>query len=144
MDDTVVLYSEGASRFLVNFTIVREGFVDNVGEVQASHESLGDYVPIVDEERTRLREERAVRNAKIEAAKIGEGLTSEAQHIFNALSKTLPCRWRGRRIIVLEEVEIIEPYGVEDCSSLHSGDSSVVTRVKKVLEEEKKKIGATL
>lgn len=141
MEDTVVLHREGASRFHTNFTILKDSFVDKVQNVEeASHANLVDYVPVVDEERTKLREERAVRKAKIEAAKIGEGVTDEAQHIFNGLSKTLPCRWRGKSIVVLEEVEIEEPYGLENCNSLNLSDSSVVRRVKKVLEEEKKKL----
>ena len=136
----MILHKEGASRYQVNFTIIKDSFIDRDEEVQTHDGSRVDHIPAVDEERTRIREERSIRNAKIEAAKIGEGVTDEAQYIFNALSKTLPCRWRDRSIVVLEEVEIIEPYGVEDCRSLHPGDSTVVRRVKKVLEAEKEKI----
>lgn len=141
IEDTVVLYKEGASRFQMDFTIIKDGFVEKVEKLHEADEALMDYIPIVDDERTKLREGKAVKNAKLEAAKIGEGVTDEAQYIFNALSKTLPCRWKGKHIIVLEEVEITEPYGLNDCNSLHSSDSTVVTRVKKVLEEEKKKLG---
>jgi hypothetical protein len=61
-------------------------------------------LPQVDLQRCLDREEKALRAAISESAKLGVGVTREAQQIFNALAKTLPCRWDGKVIAVLEEV----------------------------------------
>ena len=44
--------------------------------------------------------------AQAEAAKTGIGVSNEAQQVFDALSKTMPCHWAQQSIIVLNEVRL--------------------------------------
>ncbi|KAJ7953668.1 Protein LSM12-like protein [Quillaja saponaria] len=83
------------------------------------------------------REELAIRQAEAEAERIGVGVTSEAQSIFDALSKTLPVRWDETKIVVMNEVCVSSPYLPE---SVSGGTPAANERVKKVLEFERKRL----
>jgi protein LSM12 len=73
----------------------------------------------------------------------GVGVTDVAQEIFDNLSKTMPCEWSGKDIEVFEEVVIAEPYSVEECRfKAGSGNETIMDRVKMVLGEELKRLGA--
>jgi len=50
-----------------------------------------------------------------EVKKLGEGVSLEAQTLFNVLSKTLPCAWDGQDIVVNNNIRISEPYTPESC-----------------------------
>ena len=56
------------------------------------------------------RERAATTEALKRATKIGVGVSSLAQQVFDALSKTLPCRWADRHIIVMDEIVIVSLY----------------------------------
>ncbi|XP_010272019.1 PREDICTED: protein LSM12 homolog A [Nelumbo nucifera] len=83
------------------------------------------------------REESAIRQAEIEAERIGVGVTSEAQSIFDALSKTLPVHWDKTAIVVMNEVRVSSPYLPENVTG---GTPAANERVKKVLELERKRL----
>ncbi|XP_060669634.1 uncharacterized protein LOC107434605 [Ziziphus jujuba] len=83
------------------------------------------------------REEVAVRQAELDAERIGVGVTSEAQSIFDALSKTLPVRWDKTVIVVMNEVRVSSPYLPE---SVSGGTPAANDRVKKVIEFERKRL----
>ncbi|KAF9969986.1 hypothetical protein BGZ73_007430 [Actinomortierella ambigua] len=100
------------------------------------------------------RERQAVRDAQAAAARIGVGVTSEGQEIFDALSKTyvmkimtwligdmpsLPCRWAKDSIVVMDEVIIAPPYDAENCKA-NASSSNSLARVRKVLEGVKSRI----
>ncbi|XP_078438436.1 RNA-processing, Lsm domain-containing protein [Wolffia australiana] len=85
------------------------------------------------------REDAAIRQAEIEAERIGVGVTAEAQNIFEALSKTLPIRWEKTDIIVMNEVRVSSPYLPEN---VVGGTPAANDRVKKVLEFERRRLRA--
>jgi len=62
--------------------------------------------------------------------------------VFDALSRTMPCRWDAERIVVLDAVVIFPPYGTADCKAVKGVASGSLGRVKKVLEMERKKLAA--
>ncbi|KAJ2156415.1 hypothetical protein GGF46_005205 [Coemansia sp. RSA 552] len=88
------------------------------------------------------RKQRALVQAQGRAARIGVGVSDQAQTIFEALAKTLPCRWDGARIIVLDEVLIEPPYVAESCREL-TPDAFSLLRVKKVLQGELSRLEQT-
>ncbi|KOM28258.1 hypothetical protein LR48_Vigan511s008100 [Vigna angularis] len=76
------------------------------------------------------REEIAIRQAEADAERIGVGVTSEAQSIFDALSKTLPVRWDKTVIVVMNDVRVSSPYHPD---SVVGGTPAANERVKKVV-----------
>lgn len=74
------------------------------------------------------------------AANIGVGVTQEAQDIFDALARTLPCVWDGKAIQVMDEVRIPPPYAACEAAT-EAADPRAVERVQKVLVHEKSKLG---
>ncbi|KAL1966921.1 hypothetical protein VTN77DRAFT_3665 [Rasamsonia byssochlamydoides] len=88
----------------------------------------------------KAREASAVAKLQELEARRGKGVTKEAQDLFDAFSRTMPARWDGTSIVVADAVVIAKPYRVDDCRPLVAGDSAALTRVRKVLEMERKKI----
>ncbi|KAJ2489978.1 hypothetical protein IWW37_003526 [Coemansia sp. RSA 2050] len=92
-------------------------------------------VRAVDTSVVEARKQRALIQAQERAQRIGVGVSDKAQSIFEALSRTLPCRWDRDSIIVLDEVSIEPPYSVDSCRELQPASFSL-QRVKKVLQGE--------
>ncbi|KAI3976317.1 hypothetical protein MKX01_021859 [Papaver californicum] len=91
----------------------------------------------VDLNSVQAKEESAIRQAEVEAERIGVGVSNEAQIIFDALSKTLPVRWDKIAIVVMNEVRMSSPYLPENVSG---GTPAANERVKKVLDLQRKKL----
>ncbi|KAJ2455717.1 hypothetical protein EV183_000564 [Coemansia sp. RSA 2336] len=104
-------------------------------EVKGKGEAKLPGVQQVKQDVVEARKARALAQAKERAARIGVGVSSHAQAVFEALSKTLPCRWDQKRIVVLDEIVIDPPYTVDCCRELSSASFSL-SRVKKVLQGE--------
>ncbi|GAA5802489.1 hypothetical protein HPULCUR_007954 [Helicostylum pulchrum] len=109
--------------------------------VSIGGECKKDYLKVgpVSVEQLKSREGDALKGFGNEVSKMGVGVTKEGQDIFNALSKTLPCRWSKDTIVVMDEVLITPPYSVDNCKANSSSGASLA-RVKKVLEGERKRL----
>ena len=90
---------------------------------------------------------------KAEAAKRNKNVSKEAQDIFDAMIRMYAnTRWDGDRMVVAESVVIEKPYKVENCTAIAAagggggggggtqGQSEGVKRIKKVLENERRKL----
>jgi protein LSM12 len=72
---------------------------------------------------------------------LGKGVTPQAQDIFDALEKTMPCEWKDTNIEVFGEVMIDSPYTLELCHFKEgsSRNAMMMDRVQTVLSEELKR-----
>ncbi|KAL2821000.1 anticodon-binding domain-containing protein [Aspergillus cavernicola] len=105
--------------------------------------SFSDAVPplhALDIRALKAREANAISKIQEGEARRGKGVTREAQDLFDAFGRTMPTRWDAASIIVADAVTIAPPYRVDDCRPLVAGDTAALTRVRKVLEMERKKI----
>lgn len=137
----LVLVQPGSTPFHNTLRLLKLNFLKAVVSSEPPSNPPSTQLPYVDMQRCRDREEKAIRAAEMEANKIGVGVTRQAQQIFDALCKTLPCRWDGQRIVVLDEIDISPPYSPQDCRSRHPEDTTAMARVKKVLTAERQRLG---
>ncbi|EPB82099.1 hypothetical protein HMPREF1544_11181 [Mucor circinelloides 1006PhL] len=119
----------------LSFRIIK---ISHIKEIVSLGEGISsnrkDYLPInqVQVDHLKSRESEALKGFQSQVSKIGVGVTKEGQDIFNALSKTLPCRWSKDTIVVMDEILIAPPYGVENCKA-NATSSALLARVKKVV-----------
>ncbi|CDR88639.1 uncharacterized protein SPSC_05243 [Sporisorium scitamineum] len=104
----------------VGFTIVKVSEIKKIefeatestnGTAAASKSLVDSLTPIhpVSLKAAQLREADAVKQSLTKVARTGKDVSQLGQQIFDALSKTLPCRWHESHIIVMEEVVISGP-----------------------------------
>lgn len=102
-----------------------------VGAFQKAIPTIGpvkiEYLPVDEKE--------GIRQFLHNRAISGVGVSAEAQALFNALHKLVPCHWSDKSIIALDEVRIEPPYSPESCSSLHvPADTKSLNYVKQVVK----------
>ncbi|KAL2344291.1 hypothetical protein Fmac_005576 [Flemingia macrophylla] len=120
-----------------NIRLLKASYIKDFTFLGQAHDPLDPSTCFVDLTALQAREDVAVRQAEADAERIGVGVTSEAQSIFDALSKTLPVCWDKTVIVVMNEVRVSSPYHPE---SVFGGTAAANDRVKKVLEFERKRL----
>ncbi|RCV08320.1 hypothetical protein SEVIR_1G322500v4 [Setaria viridis] len=122
-----------------NVRVLKANYIREFSVVSKGDDPLDPPGCMLDLDAIYAREEAALRQAEIEAERIGVGVTPEAQSIFDALSKTLPVQWDKTDIIVMKEVRVRSPYLPENVSG---GTAAANERVKKVIDFERKRLHA--
>ncbi|GAV83717.1 AD domain-containing protein, partial [Cephalotus follicularis] len=122
-----------------NIRLLKVNYIKELLVLGQAEDPLDINKCFIDLASLQAREELAIRLAEADAERIGVGVTSEAQSIFDALSKTLPVRWDKTAIVVMNEVRVSSPYLPE---SVIGGTPSANKRVKKVLVLERKRLQA--
>ncbi|PNT69651.1 protein LSM12 homolog [Brachypodium distachyon] len=120
-----------------NVRVLKANYIQEFSVVGKFDDPLDPAGCVLDLAAIHAREEAAIRQAEIEAERIGVGVTPEAQRLFDALSKTLPVHWDKTEIVVMKEVRVCSPYLPENVSG---GTSAANERVKKVLDFERKRL----
>ncbi|KAG0163760.1 hypothetical protein DFQ28_011205 [Apophysomyces sp. BC1034] len=128
----------------ISFRVIKLSHIKEILSVTSEdvqEEPLTNVLPVshVYLDQLRAREADTLKSLRQQMAKMGVGVTKEAQEIFDALSKTLPCRWSNETIVVLDEVLIPPPYDVEGCKA-NASSSASLARVRKVLEGERRRL----
>nr|AFK36050.1 unknown [Lotus japonicus] len=120
-----------------NFRLLKANYIKDFTFLGQAEDPLDPTNCFLDLTALQAREVVAIRQAEADAERIGVGVTSEAQSIFDALSKTLPVRWDKTVIVAMNEVRVGSPYNSD---SVIGGTPAANDRVKKVLEFERKRL----
>ncbi|XP_057509677.1 uncharacterized protein LOC130792214 [Actinidia eriantha] len=120
-----------------NIRLLKANYIKEFSYLGQAEDPLDPKKCYLDLSALQAREDSAIRQAEMEAERIGVGVTPVAQRIFDALSKTLPVRWDKTAIVVMNEVRVSSPYLPE---SVAGGTPAANERVRKVLEFERKRL----
>jgi hypothetical protein len=77
---------------------------------------------------------------------IGVGVSSVGQGLVDTITKTLSeVKWDGQSIIILDQVTIVPPYTIDDCSTKDPNGQQALQHVRKLVEKyHKDNIATTL
>ncbi|GAB4839842.1 hypothetical protein Ancab_020552 [Ancistrocladus abbreviatus] len=120
-----------------NIRLLKANYIKELTFLRYGEDPLDPKSCYLDLNCLQAREESAIRQAEMDAERIGVGVTTEAQNIFDALFKTMPVRWDKTVIVVMDEVRVNSPY-LPECVT--GGAPALNERVKKVLENERKRL----
>lgn len=112
---TFCVIKEDNDNGTANFYIIRCSTIAGVETKKGK--STYDPLPIIDKKIIEKIEKKAISDFKKNEARIGVGVTREAQELFDFIWKTHPdCTWNNKDILVLNgEVSIKPPYGPNNC-----------------------------
>lgn len=79
------------------------------------------------------RADAAVARLKEAASRKNKNVGKEAQDLFDGISRTLPTRWDGNNIVVMDSVVVSSPYRGEDCKAGSNVAPNTLSRVRKVV-----------
>ncbi|KAH9623308.1 hypothetical protein KSS87_000445 [Heliosperma pusillum] len=113
-----------------NIRLLKADFIREFTFLRHEEDPIDIKNCVLDLSSLQAKEEAAIRQAEMEAERIGVGVTIEAQSIFDALSKTLPVRWDKTVIVVMDQVRVSSPYLPE---SVTGGTPAANERVRKVV-----------
>ncbi|KAL8715997.1 MAG: hypothetical protein Q9220_000664 [cf. Caloplaca sp. 1 TL-2023] len=82
------------------------------------------------------RADAAVARLKEVASRKNKAVGKEAQDLFDGLTRTLPTRWDGNNIVVLDSVVISPPYRGEDCRAGNGAPANALNRVQKMVSDD--------
>ncbi|XP_073294133.1 uncharacterized protein [Primulina huaijiensis] len=136
----LLILQEGMKSGIVskrNIRLLKANYIKDFSLLGQAEDPLDIKNCFLDLTTLQSREESAFRQAEAEAERIGVGVTTEAQALFDALSKTLPVRWDKTIIVVMNDVRVSSPYLPE---SVTGGTPAANERVRKVLELESKRL----
>ncbi|GMI70742.1 hypothetical protein like AT1G24050 [Hibiscus trionum] len=120
-----------------NIRLLKANYIKEFSLLRQDEDPLDAKKCFLDLTSLQAREDSAIRQAEADYERFGVGVTSDAQNLFDALSKTLPVRWDKTVIVVMNEVRVSSPYLPE---SVSGGTPAANERVKKVLEFERKRM----
>jgi hypothetical protein len=84
-----------------------------------------------------------LQKAEALVASIGVGVTEQGQAVFDSLHKTMPARWLGPVIEVMDEVLIQPPYTAAECALKNEqSNSAILERVCHILDSEAARVSA--
>lgn len=137
---SLMLKQPGSHGGVSNLRLLKASAIKAVHEARPAREAPDLRLPHVDKDRARQREDKALKQAEADLSKVGVGVTVEAQSVFDALCKTMPCAWHGKSIMVMDAVLVHPPYSTDSCEATpdHTG---ALERVKKVLQFERQRLG---
>ena len=135
-----VVHSTRASELRVIMSHAIKGYIVDEKESEA---------PIDTRKTTKNALQKREQNTffKVESlmSELNDKASPEGQTVFDAIHKTMDCKWvDGNSIVVLDQVKITPPYTPETCTSLNDTDDDAFNRIVKILCVVRAKVGEGL